>query len=183
MKQFRRGIAGISAIALAMLVAGAALLVAGCGSSGSGSTGASQLDTGVEFNPPADSSASEPSAAKLTLIKEGDEICERTDREQVAGQKQYLKKHPKAEATRAGKEEALIAAGFPPLRTEGEDLSHLRPPGGEEETLSAIVEALVEGVAAAEHEPGRVLGYGSNPFSEAERLAADYGFEACAKPA
>jgi hypothetical protein len=119
---------------------------------------------------------------KAEFIEQGDEIC-------VEGSKQIEKEadefaedndvdtsNPKTE----DQEEVITTVVGPALQAQAEEISALGAPEGEEETVTAIVEALEDGAAELEDDPGALLGdNGSNPLEEAEKLAGDFGFKEC----
>jgi hypothetical protein len=160
---------------VAMLVGIIVLVaIAGCGSSSStsGESPSSPAD------PPA---AAEGSASKADFIRAADKVCERTDARQNAAIGAYLKKHPASEKSKAGLEGLIVVAGLPPLRLEAEELASLTPPEADAKTLTALVEGIESGLAAAEANPSSLIGEATDePFQPVDRIAAKFGFKACA---
>jgi hypothetical protein len=146
-----------------MGVAAMAFSLAGCGGGGDKQSGA-------------------PSVGKEAFIKRADAICMKTDGQQKAAQKAFLKKYPEASATKLWEEKLVLAAALPPVKAEAEELANLAPPSGDEQRIEAIVTGLEEAVEKGEAEPGVLVTKGAGPFASLERLAREYGFKACALP-
>jgi hypothetical protein len=144
------------------------LLAAGCGGSDSASSNGSTAAT-VTTN---------SDLTKAELIKQGDAICEKTDKVQESGLKAYTKENPKAQSNEAEQSKMVIAVGLPPIQTEVEELAALGAPSGDEDEVTAIVEGIEEAVEKGEDDPGSLLG-AKNPFTAVGKLAAAYGFKAC----
>jgi hypothetical protein len=151
---------------VALLAALALLVPIGCGSDGSDSGGSGSTDlTRAEF------------------IKKAEAICEQTDKAQEAAQRAFQKKYPEADSTTPWEEKIIVVAGLPPVQKEAEALGALPVPSGDEEEIQAIVESMEDGVDGARSNPASLLQEGSvGPFTEAVKLAREYGFKACATP-
>ena len=153
----------------AVLSAVAASLIAmACGGSSSG-TGTS-------------STARAEAPTRAVFIKRGDAICEQTDKKQETIISAYLRKHPKAKANKSG-QEGIVLVALPPIQVEAEELNRLQPPNGDESEIKVIVSRIEEAVNESKADPSKLIGTLSRgPFTAAGKLAAKYGFKACAFP-
>lgn len=150
----------VSVIAAASIVAG------GCGG-GSGKDGGQ-------------STAEAPT--KAAFIKRADAICEQTDKKQEVVIRAYSKRHPEAESSQSGLEGVVVVA-LPPVQVEAQELDNLPTPSGDETEIKAIVDGIEEAVNKAKAEPSKLVGRISRgPFTHVGKLAAKYGFKACAFP-
>lgn len=117
---------------------------------------------------------------KSVFLKQGDAICERTDKEQEAGIRAYSKKHPKALFTKGSEQRLLVlAVGLPPIRKEADALEALEPPPGDEQQVEEIVSAIRRATKAAEADPVAVGKGLPGPFARPNQMAKRYGFKAC----
>jgi hypothetical protein len=154
---------------VAVMFALAAMSIgAGCGSSESSSSDDATAAT-VTTN---------SDLTKAELIKQGDEICEETDKAQEVGLKAYTQKHPEAQSDEKEQSKMVIAVGLPPIQEEAEELAALGAPSGDEDEVTAIVEGIEGAVEKGEDDPGSLLA-GSTPFDAVDKLAAEYGFQVC----
>jgi hypothetical protein len=117
---------------------------------------------------------------KSAFLKEGDAICERTDKEQEAGISAYSKKHPKALFTKSSEQRALVlAVGLPPILKEANALEALEPPPGDERQVEEIIRAIRRATKEAEADPVAVGKGLPGPFARPNQMAKHYGFKAC----
>ena len=75
---------------------------------------------------------------------------------------------------------ALVAAGC----GGGDDdapngIRDLTPPEGDEDQITAIVDAADQGIDEIEADPAALTQGDENPLAEASRLASEYGMKAC----
>jgi hypothetical protein len=125
---------------------------------------------------------------KPEFVRQADAICER-GRHSFEGDLENLLKNtgksgPEAlEALRAPEAEVLINEFFIPVHEEEiEQVSALGAPGGDQESVSAILEAVRRGLAEATRHP---LKLSQTPlpsfpgFDEAAKLATAFGFSQC----
>jgi hypothetical protein len=160
---------GIWAALLVLMVS--VVVMAGCGgSSDSGTTSAGGSAATVAAN---------PDLTKAELIKQGDVICEKTDKAQEAALKVYLKKHPKATSSEKGEAQMVLVAGIPAIQVEAEELAELGAPSGEEEQVQAIVKGIEEATEKGRESPVSLVNGTKNPFLAVDALAAKYGFKVC----
>jgi len=160
---------GVTASAAAVLVG--SVLLAGCGGSSGGSTTDGSTTKVVV--------KTDSGLTKAELIKEGDAICEETDKTQEVGLKAYLKENPKGQSNEAEQAKMVLAVGLPPIQEEVEDLAELGSPPGDEEIVEAILAGIEKAIEEGEKNPTSLLGEENNPFSAVSKLAAEYGFKEC----
>ena len=146
-------------IALLAGVVAIVVVAAGCGSS-SGS----------------DSS----SLTKAEFIKKADAICSRGEKSIEDGAEKFAKENnvDTEKPTKAQKEEVITQVVAPNIRKQGEEISELGAPSGEDEKVEAIVTAVEEGADALEEEP-TTLFEGKNPLEHGSKLAKEYGLKVC----
>jgi hypothetical protein len=142
-----------------------AVIAAGCGSS-------------------SDSSSSEESTASITkaeLIKQGDAICTRYEKENEAEFEEFAEENglsENKEPTEAQKEELATSILLPSVSGQIEAIRALGAPSGEEEKVSEILDTVEEEVEEGEAEPS-VLFEEEAAFAEGNELAREYGFKVC----
>jgi hypothetical protein len=140
-----------------------AIVAAGCGSSSDDSTEASVELTKVEF------------------IKQGDAICKEgggkieDEVDDFAQENDVDTDNP----TKEEQEEVITSVVVPSLQTQADELSELGPPSGEEDEITAIIEALEAGAEKLEDDPATLLEGGASPLDEANELANEFGFKEC----
>ena len=161
-----RGIV-VSLVAVVMGV----VLLAGCGGI-DGDSQATDSTTKIVVT-------TNPDLTKAELIKEGDAICEETDKTQEVGLKAYLKKNPQGQSNKAEQGKMVLAVGLPPIQQEVEELAELGAPPGDEATVQAIVGGIEKAVEEGEKDPTSLLGAANNPFTGVSKLATEYGFKEC----
>jgi hypothetical protein len=146
------------------------VVAVGCGSGDDGSSSNDSSQASV---------TTDPAATKASFIRQGDAICDKTDKTQEAELKAYLKKDPNAQSTKAGQSKMVLAVGLPPIQREAEELAALGAPSADAKKVEAIVEGIEEAVEKGEKDPSSVLTGSKNPFAQVDKLAAEYGFKAC----
>ncbi|MEZ5076438.1 MAG: hypothetical protein R2725_03235 [Solirubrobacterales bacterium] len=151
-------IKGIGWLALALLAASVA--ISACGGGGGGTE---QL-------------------SKAEFVARGDQICTRAEaRKNKALETEFSKMpDPRNELDRATEEELVIAVALPPIEGMIEELRELPAPGGQEQRVEELLASYEDAVAEVRSDPAVAIG-GAQPFSAADRLAAGYGFTACAQ--
>jgi len=137
-----------------------ALVAAGCGSSDDSSTG-----SGGE------------ALTKAEFIKQGNAICKKGNDELEAKVTGAFKSQPtEAQIAKFSTEEAT-----PIIEDEVSQLKDLSPPSGDEDTVSALFDAIDSGIAKVKEDPASIAkgnDAGGN-FAEANKLANDYGLTVC----
>jgi hypothetical protein len=118
---------------------------------------------------------------KAQYIKQADKICEKIEKKQldlVNTSKKDFKPAPGSSP-----EEALIEyAAIPTLNQQLKELEALPDPEQDAAKAKAFLRAFEEGIKETEEDPKSLLSASTNPFVEAEELAAKFGFKACGGP-
>jgi hypothetical protein len=146
-----------------------ALIAAGCGSSGDGNS----------------SSSSDESASTLTkaeFIKQSDGICEQGNKEVESEAEAFAKENgiDTSKPTTAEQEEVVSQVVAPAIQRQAEEIDAVGAPSGDEDEVEAIVEAVEAGAGEAEEDPSTIVeGKTSGPFTEANKLATEYGLKIC----
>lgn len=160
----------------------AAVLLAGCGGSGDGHAAEISLK-------PVPTLHTSP-LAKPAFLKQATALCVRVREESMADYRDYFRRHGvKLTARNLRSSAAANAAGLyatvviPTYRREVEGISALGAPRGDTQRVTAILNAIEQGIETGEREP---LSYffkgtvGKNPLHPAYLLAAAYGLGPCA---
>lgn len=143
----------------------AALIVAGCGSSGG------DLSTS--------------SISKAAFIKKLDAICAKGNEQVEDNFSTYAKKTnftpAKLNAKVSEAEAAEIAETvlLPAVRHEVAEIRKLAVPSGDQDRIEAMLEAIEEGIETTENIPRVVLEETSVGFGTATRLDKEYGLQVC----
>jgi hypothetical protein len=158
---------GIGALALTVIAAG--LIGAGCGGDDDDDTTTATGTSGV--------TGVEGSTSKQAFIAEADEIC--TEGSAELGEllaEEFGSERPSTEEIEQFVTDTLV----PKLEEQFAELRALTPPEGDEEEVDELLTAGEEGVEQIEDDPNLVVqNQQPEAFKEADRLASDYGFEAC----
>jgi hypothetical protein len=156
---------------LALAGAGVALVATGCG-------GDDDDDTTAATTATTTAAAGEP-LSKQEFIAEADTICSQGDREinQAANETFGGGQEPSQEE----QEQFVTDTVLPNIQGQIDGIRALTPPEGDEDQVTAIVDAAQSGIDEVEQDPSAFTqqGGGSDPFAEANRLAQDYGLTAC----
>jgi hypothetical protein len=142
-----------------------AVVAAGCGSGGDGTT-----DTTVVV------------LTKTEFIKQGDAICKNggeslsQEAEEFAEENNIDIEKP----TKKQQEEVIETVVGPALQAQADELRELGAPDGEEAKTSAIFDALETGAEELEDNPGALLeSGGKGPLDKSRELATEFGFKEC----
>jgi hypothetical protein len=156
----------------------AGLIAAGCGGDDDETTTAATTpETGATG---ATGAAGGEPLSKQEFIAQADEICREGDRQIDQEAEEFfgdLEQDPGA----AELEEFATATVIPNIQQQIDDLRSLTPPEGDEDEVSAILDAAQEGVDEIEADPA-ILDEGPDAggaFAEANRLAQGYGLKEC----
>jgi hypothetical protein len=149
---------------------GAALVAAGCGGDDDATSAATT--TGATG-----SGGGEP-LSKQEFISEADAICKQGDKEIAeAGREQFGNERQPSEEEQ---EQFVTDTVIPNIQNQVDSIRSLTPPEGDEDQVTAILDAAQEGIAKGVQDPSSfTVGAGEDPFAEANRLAQDYGLTAC----
>jgi hypothetical protein len=119
------------------------------------------------------------SLSKAEYIERGDQICRAGDREiERDAESEFgdLQEQPSREDLVGFVEDVVI----PNIEDQIAELRDLPAPEGDEDTVNAIYDAADESIETVKENPEAAVSEGAdNPFEETNRLARDYGFEAC----
>jgi len=130
-----------------------------------------------------DSTATDESVAltKAEFIKQGDAICEQGNDQLEDEADEFAEDNDvdTSNPTEEQQEEVIVTVVGPALQSQADELSGLGAPEGEEDKVTAIVEALEAGAQELEDDPGSLLESGAEPLEEANKLATEFGFKTC----
>jgi hypothetical protein len=124
------------------------------------------------------------------FVKRADAICDKVDARQAKAKRKFWVGHPGVLGTKQFREEEIgwrtdvvEAAVLPQVQEEAEELESLQPPKGDRKEIDAIVTGLEKAVRKGWAKPVALIEKDAEgPFGKVERLAREYGFEACAEP-
>jgi hypothetical protein len=150
---------------LTLLLAGivaTAVVVAGCGSSD-------------------DSTETTVTLTKVEFIEQGDAICKQGSKQIEDEADEFAEDNDidTSDPSKEEQEEVITTVVAPSLQTQADEISELGAPEGEEDEVTAMIDALEAGAQKLEDEPGVLLESDSDPLAEANRLANKFGFEEC----
>lgn len=94
----------------------------------------------------------------------------------------YGKEHPDFMESKAAFVKMVKKAALPLVRTEIKELKALGAPSGEEEKVATIIGGFEKAQKEAEADPSFAMGLTEGPFTAPAKLAAQFGFKACAEP-
>ena len=129
------------------------------------------------------SSSSDTSTAEMTkaeFISQADAICRKGNAEiqtefEALAAKNGLKKNE--EPDKAMLVELSETVLTPNVKNQSEELAELGVPSSDEGEISAMLDALDEGIEEAEEDPEALID--GDPFGPANKLAKEYGLKAC----
>ena len=118
---------------------------------------------------------------KATFLKRGNAICAKGNKEIEEGIKRFEEENalPGAPLSREQLIEAIEVVVLPVVREQIEGVEALGIPDGEESQIEAIHEVDREALEKAESDPSSLTTEQTNPFTEANRLAVEYGLVKC----
>jgi hypothetical protein len=163
------------AVGLLATVLAVGLIAAGCGGDDDEDTAAmTTTETGATG---ATGAAGGEPLSKSEFIKQADQICRQGDQQiQQAGQ-ELGPGSPSEEELEQFAAETVV----PNIQEQIDGIRQLTPPKGDEEEVNAILDAAQEGIDRLAADPS-LLVQGQDAggaFTEANRLAQEYGLEAC----
>lgn len=126
-----------------------------------------------------DDEGGEETLTKVEFIKQGDQICEKTEEQSEKDAEAFAEENGfnLENASEAELEEAVAEVLVPVLNQQIDEIDALGAPEGDEETIEELIVALEDGAAEVEDDPSVV--FSGKPLKEASQIAADYGFEIC----
>jgi hypothetical protein len=147
----------------------AVALVAGCGGGGDDTSSGG------------DSSESTSSLTKPEFIKQADTICEKGNESIAAEAEEFAEENDIdiEKPTTAQQEEVVSDVIAPAIHEQAEKIDDLGAPSGEEDEVTAIVEAVENGADEAEASPDTIVEGDEGPFEEANELATKFGLKVC----
>lgn len=145
-------------------------LVAGCGGGDDTSSGGG-----------GDSSEAASSLTKPEFIKQADKICADGNESIAAEAEEFAEENDidTEKPTTAQQEEVVSDVVAPAIREQAEKIDDLGAPSGEEDEVTAIVEAVESGADEAEASPETLVEGDEGPFEEANELASKFGLKVC----
>lgn len=138
-----------------------AMIVAGCGSSSDDTTA---------------------SLTKAEFIAQADAICKKGNGEIESEFESFAKENDikeNEEPSKAQGAELVETVLVPNVENQSEEIRDLGAPSADEEEITAMLDALDEGVEEAEAEPETVFTSKTDPFGPANKIAKEYGLEVC----
>lgn len=158
---------------LLALALAAGLIAAGCGDDDDETTTAATTTAGATGATGATGVGTGEPLSQDEFIAEADQICTDSDKKiNAAGQD--IGNKPSDQEFDQFVTETLV----PEIQGQIDDIRALTPPEGDEDEVSAILDAAQDGVDQIEQDPSSVQGE-DDPFQEANQLAKDYGFKKC----
>jgi hypothetical protein len=138
------------------------LILLGCGSSG-------------------ESTETAAAPSKAVFIREADAICKKGDAKIQQDFRAFGKEHGFSTGGPSDQEgeELVHQVLLPNLEKQADQIRALGAPSGDEEQIAAILEALEEGIEEVDAKPKHVFNGSTDPFREANELAAEYGMKVC----
>lgn len=119
---------------------------------------------------------------KAQFIKRGDAICKKGDQEIEDGFESFAEEKnlpDNKEPTKAQLTEAVETIVLPSIQSQSEALRDLPAPSGDEDQVSAMLDAVEEAVEEGEEDPAALISSKADPFNEANELASEYGLKVC----
>jgi hypothetical protein len=167
-----------TAVALLAALIAAGLIVTGCGDDDETTTAATTTaETGATG---ATGAAGGEPLSKQAFVRQADEICREGDR-QIDQEAEEFFGDLEQDPGPAELEQFATDTVIPNIQQQIDDIRSLTPPEGDEDEISAILDAAQEGVDELEADPAS-LDEGPDAggaFAEANRLAHDYGLKEC----
>ena len=152
------------ALALTGLAATGALALGGCGG---GDDTTSTATTGPETS----TTAPAPALTKEQFIAQADAICAAGD-ETINAAVQALGNGQPSHADL----QQFAQIAVPALQEQVDAIRALPPPSGDEEQITAMLDAVQDGVDKIKSDPSAIE---ADPLKQADQLAQDYGLQQC----
>jgi hypothetical protein len=162
-------------VGLLAAVLAAGLIAAGCGGDDDeDTTAATTTEAGATG---ATGAAGGEPLSKSEFVEQADRICRQGDQEIQQAAQELGPGRPSDQEVEQFATETVV----PNIQEQIDGIRQLTPPKGDEEEVNAIVDAAQEGVDMLEADPSLLLQGpdAGGAFAEANRLAQQYGLEAC----
>jgi hypothetical protein len=125
------------------------------------------------------SGASGHSAEKGAFIKRADVICDKAEKKKNADIEVGLKEPPKKGTSEIEFQEELVReVALPPIETMVKELKALGPPDDE---ATEIIQSFESAVEQTRSNPKSVIATEDGAFAKPNKMAKEYGFEACSQ--
>lgn len=150
----------------------ALLLVGGCGDSDDSATGSSDGEVTVETG----------SLSKAAFVKQANKICLETQKKFQIEAVRFIEragKNPPKPTEASPEEELTETIVVKNFQDQVDELASLGAPSGDEEEISAILNALQQEVDNASEDPATFI-KSEGSFGKAPKLASAYGLTECA---
>lgn len=151
-------------LALSCVAVVAALALGGCGGGDDTTPTATTVATDT-------STAAAPALSKEQFIAQADAICAAGDKSLNAAVQSLGNGQPSQADLQQFSQVAV-----PALQEEVDAISALPPPSGDEEQITAMLNAVQNGIDEIKSDPAAIEG---DPLSEASQIAQDYGLQQC----
>jgi hypothetical protein len=161
-------------IAVLALALAAALIAAGCGGDDETTTTAAAPTTTTSGATGATGATGE-ALTKDEFLKQGNAICAAGNKEINAAFNSLGSGQPSQQEA----EQTVTDTVVPSIQGQIDDISALTPPAGDEEEVSAILDAAQSALDQVKEDPSALTQQGSDPFKEANQLASEYGLTKC----
>lgn len=161
---------------LLALALAAGLIAAGCGDDDDETTTTSSTTTAATGATGATGAATGEPLSQAEFIKEADAICAAGDKKINAAGQQLGPGKPSDQEFEQFTTETLV----PEIQAQIDAIRALTPPEGDEDEVSAILDAAQGAVDQLDQDPSLLNEQsGDDPFKEANQLAKDYGLKEC----
>lgn len=155
------------------LALAAGLLAAGCGDDDDDTTTAATTTTTEAGATGATGAATGEPLTKAEFIKQADAACTAGDKRIDAAFRDLGSGQPSDQEI----EQVVTDTVVPEIQGEIDAIRALTPPEGDEDEVSAILDAAQEALDEIEQDPSSLQS--GNPFKEANQLGQDYGLKVC----
>jgi hypothetical protein len=127
-----------------------------------------------------DSSTNANAIPKAVFIKKADAVCTAGNKKMEVAFAHFLEENKNIKHPSEADYVSLVGkVVVPNVKREIKEVRALGAPEGDEDRVSAILEALEEGVETAEEDPQAAVSSSEAIFGISSRLAKEYGLEVC----
>lgn len=146
---------------LPALILGLSLALTGCGGSDDDDKGSDDPTTAASITKP-------------DFIEQADGIC-KAGNATLDAAAQALGDTPDQAAVEA----FVTSSAIPTVQGEHDSIEALGTPEGDEDAISAMLDALQKGIDDLKADPGAIMTATESPFADADQLAVAYGLKEC----